>query len=87
VYIILTKNKEATDWAQKYGNTVIQHKNGFYIIIPKTDSEAHRIYNKYGGIILNIEKELYCTVCAKDECNEVYIHSDAEDVPPCLYIY
>jgi len=84
-WVIVTKNKQAVYFAQKRGNDIIQHKNGFFIIIPITNSEAHRILRKFDGTIkINIETELYCTACKKRLENCTYIHSDTYDIPPCL---
>ena len=83
-WVVITKNTQAVYFAKNRGNYIIKHKNGFYVIIPITNSEAHKICEKYNTVKIKITEELYCTVCKNYHCNKVYIHSDPTDIPPCL---
>jgi len=45
-YVIVTKSKRVAKFAKNRG-AKIEYRNGEYYIYPLTNSEAHRIYNKF----------------------------------------
>ncbi|MBW2561589.1 MAG: hypothetical protein JRE40_12150 [Deltaproteobacteria bacterium] len=45
-YVIITKSEKVAKFAEIRGARV-EYKNGKYYVYPLTNSEAHRIYNKF----------------------------------------
>jgi len=47
MWIIKTRSKKVVKFAENRGATVKKGKNNEFIIIPLSNAEAHRIYNKF----------------------------------------